>query len=259
MPLSTSGQRWLPEVTGPGSPRLFCFPSAGSGASVFRRWASKASGEIEIVPVQPPGREERFTEPTYRQLDDMLDDLLPIIRPRLGPSFALYGHSMGGLIALAVAHRLAEGDGTQPICVIIAGLRPPSEESPEHPMHLASDHVLREFIRELGGTSAAVLDNEDRLSLFLPLLRADLELCATYKVRNCSPLTCALSVYGGKLDRPSAADLAGWAGATNGTFRLQMLPGGHFFPEENERFLLTAIECDLALAQNPAVNLAAVR
>ena len=42
--------------------RLFCFPYAGGGASVFRNWLPYAAGEVEICPVQLPGREERLVE-----------------------------------------------------------------------------------------------------------------------------------------------------------------------------------------------------
>ena len=39
--------------------RLFCFPYAGAGASIFHRWPDALREEVDVVPVQLPGRETR--------------------------------------------------------------------------------------------------------------------------------------------------------------------------------------------------------
>src|SRR5262249_60295750 len=42
------------------SVRLFCFPYAGGGATVFRKWQDDMPGTIQVCPIQLPGRERRF-------------------------------------------------------------------------------------------------------------------------------------------------------------------------------------------------------
>ncbi len=45
--------------------RLFCFPYAGGGVSIFRAMLAQAPTEIEICPIYLPGREQRLTETPF--------------------------------------------------------------------------------------------------------------------------------------------------------------------------------------------------
>lgn len=52
--------------------------------------------------MQPPGRENRITEPP----DLSTDELAEALRRRTDRPYALYGHSMGGVVAHAVVQAL---------------------------------------------------------------------------------------------------------------------------------------------------------
>src|SRR5437879_5135268 len=79
--------------------RLFCFAHAGGGAAVFRTWHEQVPAAIEICGIQLPGRESRWKEPPIHDIRRMLDQLIPAMQSRLHVPFALYGHSMGALLA----------------------------------------------------------------------------------------------------------------------------------------------------------------
>src|SRR5437870_4644362 len=84
--------------------RVFCLPSAGGGASVFREWRLAQGDDLEVVAIELPGRETRIAEPLRERVAALVDDLrdtLPTDRP-----YALFGHSMGGLIAFELARAL---------------------------------------------------------------------------------------------------------------------------------------------------------
>jgi surfactin synthase thioesterase subunit len=51
--------------------RLFCFPYAGGGASIYRTWPAYLHADIEVVAVQLPGREERMCEPAYSDASEL--------------------------------------------------------------------------------------------------------------------------------------------------------------------------------------------
>lgn len=151
---------------------LFCLPFAGGGASAYNQWAKKMQGKVTVCPVQLPGREEQIMEKPYIDMSVMLDDLEEAVRKVVYGPYALWGHSMGGKIAYELEKRL-EAAGYTAKCLFISGSRVPSIPEPNPIYHLPDE----EFKRELGrfeGTPKEVLENQELLDFFLPMLRADL-------------------------------------------------------------------------------------
>jgi surfactin synthase thioesterase subunit len=89
--------------------RLLCLPFAGAGASFFRPWRRLGVEGVDVVPVQLPGREARIAEPLYTDVHEAADGLLPELLADLpdpaGP-LALFGHSLGAVLAYELARRL---------------------------------------------------------------------------------------------------------------------------------------------------------
>ncbi len=75
--------------------RLFCFPYAGGGASLFRHWANRLPSEIEVYAVQLSGREDRLAELTLPLLraDFAICETYHYVpgEPQLCPIFACGG------------------------------------------------------------------------------------------------------------------------------------------------------------------------
>src|SRR4051794_20676020 len=102
--------------------RLFCFPYAGAGASVYRGWKRRPPASIHVCPIQLPGREERIREPPFTNMDALCAALLPELAPYLDMPVALFGHSMGALIAYQAATRL-RNQGCEPVHLLVSGQR----------------------------------------------------------------------------------------------------------------------------------------
>src|SRR5262245_49588689 len=99
-PFTNSTDRWLPTRRLPrGGVVLFCFAYAGGGASLFRDWVGALGASVEVCPVQLPGREARFREPAFTRLAPLVDSLVESLGPHLARPLALFGHSLGALIA----------------------------------------------------------------------------------------------------------------------------------------------------------------
>src|SRR5947208_15726994 len=79
--------------------RLFCLPFAGGGASAYHTWPEGLPGDVEVCAVQPPGREGRFREPAFARLRPLVTALTDALRPHLDRPFAVFGHSLGALVA----------------------------------------------------------------------------------------------------------------------------------------------------------------
>ena len=69
--------------------RLFCFPYAGTGASIFRTWSDGLPADVEVCPVQFPGRGTRLMETPFTQLEPLVASPRPSLGSTLGQAICL--------------------------------------------------------------------------------------------------------------------------------------------------------------------------
>lgn len=230
--------------------RLFCFSYAGGGASVFRSWADMLPPEIEVCCIQLPGREYRLAEPAYTRLAPLIQALSDAIYPYLDRPFAFFGHSMGALVSFELARQLRRVYDKHPIRLCLAAYRAPQLPNPNIKIYHLPSEVFKVVLRA-DGIPESVLQNEELMQAMLPTLRADFELCDTYRYTEEPPLECPFSIFGGLEDiRVGAADLEVWRIHCNAPSNFSMLPGSHFFLLSAQDLLLAAIARDLAPQPN---------
>nr|CCE88378.1 polyketide synthase [Sorangium cellulosum] len=228
--------------------RLFCLPYAGAGASRFRSWADLLPSWVEVCPIQLPGREERLAEPAFVEPGLLLDALLPALEDHLDRPFALFGCSMGGLLAFALARRLRARHGLTPVHLFGAACMAPHRPYPalqEVARLITEDRVGERSIaalERLGILSSAILNDEETRRQVWPSLHADLSIALKYTCEEEPPLECPLSIFGGLQDRSlGREDLLAWHAQTQGAFQLSMIAGGHLFMETATAQLLQHI------------------
>ena len=223
------------------SVRLFCLHHAGGGALGFRDWPERFPDWVDVCPVQLPGRGSRYAVPPSRRLDALLDGLLPALRPLLDRPVALFGHSMGAGIAIVLAHALPR----PPLHLFVAAGRVPGAPRPR-PLYLRADSELLDYLGRLGGTPEPILRDAEMREMVLRILRADLELSETSPAPR--PLSgVKITVLGGLEDQlVNADDLDGWRSLTDAAFQRVMLPGGHFFIQNNPDAIARLIAESLA-------------
>ena len=210
--------------------RLLCFPYAGRGAATFWSWCRVAPETVEVCPVQLPGRDARHDERPYSAVEPLVEALCDGLAPWLEQPFALFGSSMGALIAFEFARALSRRSLPRPAHVFLAARRGPGRPAPRKPIrHLPDD----EFLEEVGtcaGTPPEILADRAVMQFYLPLLRADFALCERYTYRSGPPLQSPVTVLGGRMDPDvSLRDLVAWRAATRASFNLWLFSGDHFF------------------------------
>src|SRR5258706_11576916 len=97
-------------------PTLVCLPFDGAGASFYRPWSSDAyRSRLRIVPLQLPGRERRVDEPPHRDVHAAVDELAADLPDALegATRVALFGHSLGAVLAYELAHRVTAMGGIE--------------------------------------------------------------------------------------------------------------------------------------------------
>jgi medium-chain acyl-[acyl-carrier-protein] hydrolase len=226
--------------------RLFCFPYAGTGASIFRNWADGLPDDIEVCPVQFPGRGTRLTESPFTQLSTLVEALAEDLVPILDKPFAFFGHSLGALVAFELARHLSKGSGVQPIRLFVSGDRAPHLPPRHRPIHALPTGEFLTELRRLNGTPGQILENVELMQIMVPVLRADFSVYETYVYATEPPLNCFISGFGGLQDqRVSREDLEAWRDQTNDAFSLRMFPGDHFFLNATRPLLLQLLSQEL--------------
>jgi len=133
------------------SVRLFCFPYAGGGDSIFHSWQQSLPDTIEVCPVQLPGRNSRITEPPCKEMNQLIRLAGQALAPYLDKPFALFGHSMGALISFEIARYTRREYNAQPVHLFASGHSSPQTRNDPIDLKL-SDSVLPEMILRHNGT-----------------------------------------------------------------------------------------------------------
>ncbi|MFC5946113.1 thioesterase domain-containing protein [Micromonospora harpali] len=235
--------------------RLFCLPYAGAGASAFREWQRAFGADVEVLPVQLPGRENRISEdPNFT-----VADVAAAIAGRADRPYAIYGHSMGGRVGFEVVRELRRTGGPLPLRLYVGGARAPhvDDASLFDGLSTVDDEELLRRLGDGGGLPPEVLAHPELVELLLPLLRADFGRVDSYRYVPGEPLPVPLVAFSGRSDRAvSHAQSAAWERHTAAGFTLHEIDGGHFFLNERLPELVAAIRADLTDALRGA---AAVR
>ncbi|AYN37934.1 thioesterase [Streptomyces dangxiongensis] len=208
---------------------LVCFPHAGGGATAYASWRRVLPDRIDLYAHVPPGREARGREALLHSVPDLVADVMPAVLALPQP-LILVGHSFGACLAYAVAQQLTRlGRPPAHLAVLAAGA--PGPATPRAP---GDDHEIELLWKRLGANPAG-LDRPAFRERFFPVLRADLTAHASFRPPLDGPrLTTPVTALYGDEDLDVTADVAAtWRPLCAGPFRLEAVPGGHFFPQNS--------------------------
>lgn len=226
--------------------RLFCFPYAGGGVSIFRAWPEGLPAHVEVCPVQFPGRGTRLAEPPFTRLPSLVQALAEALCPFLDKPFAFFGHSLGALVSFELARQLRRSYAATPVRLFISADRAPQIPRRDPPIHSLPEREFLVELRRLKGTPREVFEDEELMQVMIPVLRADFAAYETYGYTTEPPLDCPISAFGGLQDqRVRRGDLEAWRDQTSVFFSLRMFPGDHFFLNTTQAPLLGALSQEL--------------
>lgn len=229
--------------------RLLCFPYAGSGPSAYLGWVRLLPPSVELRMVAPPGCELREDEPFETDLSRYLDAVVNALTEEPPIPLALFGHSLGALLAYEVALRLVEG-GRPPVHLFLS-----AKESADVPLlfpdlHLRRDEGLVEGLRILNGGLPEELEEDPKLmASVLQRLRADWTLLSQVKANVVPPLTIPVSVLWSPEDPSTVeSELRKWDARVAGPVRYEAIPGGHLYLNKKAAAVVRCVCEHLGLA-----------
>jgi surfactin synthase thioesterase subunit len=226
--------------------RLICLPHAGGAASAFRSWTAEGS-DVEVLAVTLPAREARIGEPATVDVPALTE----AIAQSADRPFALFGHSMGGVLGFEVTRRLRRLGAALPRRLWVVAAPPPGERGPLSGAADLPDRELVERLATVGGMPSELLAEPAITALFLPAIRGDLRWLDGYPVPADEPLPVPIQAIAAAEDpHASPAMMRGWRRHTSATFQLEVTQGGHFFVHDEPATLssrvVSALLADIA-------------
>ena len=211
--------------------RLFCMPYAGGGVAPYRLWHRSLPDDIEVHAASLPGRESRLRETPLPSIAAMVAYVRPAIEAATDLPYAIFGHSMGALMAFELTAALEASGLRAPSRLFVSARRSPDEPDPKTPVHaLPEAQFLDELQARYGAIPDAVRNEPELLELLLPVLRADIKAVETYVPTEGARVRCAIDIYGGEQDtHPYPSQLPRWQRISDAPVRIRMFEGDHFY------------------------------
>ena len=240
--------QWIVKHHAPANPkiRLLCFPFGGGGSSFYLNWARDLGPDVEVVPVQLPGRENRMGEQPFDAIDKLTVEIIPAVQNYLDKPYALFGHSMGALLAFELARGIRRKNLPAPKLFLASGMRAAHLKDPRPPIAWLPDDPLIEALKERYDLEVSG-ESMELVQLMLPTIRADILAIEKYGYQKEPPFKFPIIGFGGNSDGGvTLAEIEAWSLHTTAKFKHYQMDGSHFFINSERDQLLKLIYDELA-------------
>ena len=226
--------------------RVFCFPFAGGDFFSYRPFLKVAPSELQFMPVELPGRGKRISEPLVSDVKVIAQDIYRSMIPHIDKPYAIYGHSMGAIIAYLVTRIIVKEKKNRPVTMLLTGAMGPSVLKDEPVRHLMTYDELVIELRKLGGVPEEVLNNKNLMDFYSTILRSDFKAVETFDYKPEEPINIPITVITGTQEKITRDQAMTWKNETTGEFKFFQFPGDHFFIFDNPAEIVRRIYLDIS-------------
>lgn len=220
---------------------LFCFAHAGGSAQLYREWSDLIGEYINVYPIQLPMRENRYNDSMPDSINLILESFLKDNEELFNQEYIIFGHSIGAIMAMELAHMMEEKDNYRCKCLFVSGTSYPNYKKKDKPME---EGKIFKLLETLSGVGSELLDNELFMQYYMPIITADLNLFSNYEwSRGEKKLKTPVYLFGGKDDNSiSVEGMLTWKNSSTNYIGETFFEGGHFYLKEHEKELLNIIQ-----------------
>ncbi|MBN9384019.1 MAG: thioesterase [Chitinophagaceae bacterium] len=214
-----------------GLVKLFCLPFAGGSKYSYRLYEEYRFPNLKFIPLDYPGRGALVREPFADSIHSLVNDLYRRIKDELDSgSYAIYGHSMGGVIAYLLTKKIISNGHNPPLHLFITGTPGPGSCLGERKnYHLLNKTEFLDKVRELEGLPKEFFENKDLLDYFEPILRADFTINEKYVYEAEEPLPVLFTVITGTEEDLTSEEVLLWQRCSALEVDFRRMEGSHFF------------------------------
>ncbi|MEO6637124.1 MAG: thioesterase domain-containing protein [Ginsengibacter sp.] len=210
---------------------IFCLPFAGGNKYSYREFKKRAPSFLNFISLEYPGRGGRIREPLLSDTQALVNDLYKEIEPMVDANeYAIYGHSLGGLMTYLLTRKLVENGHRPPLHLFVTGTTGPSSLSRiEKKRHLLPKAEFIQELKDLKGMPDEILASDELLEYCEPILRSDFMASEKYIHEECEPFDIPITVITGHQEEMESTDIALWQKETIRPVDFKKFPGNHFF------------------------------
>jgi len=209
---------------------LFCLPFAGGSFYSYRDFGKHTAEFINVDAIDIPGHGRRMREPLLFNIHEITEDIFNQIKDKLTiQPYALYGHSMGALLAYLLSEKILTRNLPMPEHLFLSGRYAPCIPNKENNWHLLSHEEFTQKIIRYGGIPAEVAAEKDLMDLFVPIMKADFQAVTEYRYEKKEPLDIPVNVFIGLNENITYSEALKWKDITTKPVSVKQFSGGHFF------------------------------
>ncbi|XPV77547.1 MAG: thioesterase II family protein [Desulfovibrio sp.] len=232
------------------STTLFCIPHAGGSAAYYTHFGNFFSNRISFEPLELAGRGKRCRDPLGTSMESISRDLLTQIIPvaRKSP-YALFGHSMGALLALLCTIKAQSCRVPLPQALFLSAAATPEifMKTQENPISDLPPDQMWESLVGLNGIPECINMSMDFRKYLEPILYADFKALDTWNPSKFSPIPVPITVFLGDKDGMLTERKAlKWRDFTTKKFSMRCFKGNHFYLQDHWSSLATHITDQLS-------------
>ncbi|MHA7581387.1 thioesterase II family protein [Paenibacillus vandeheii] len=215
--------------------KLFCIPHAGGSTIPYNAWKKHLHDHIEFIPLDLPGHMPRFREPLCDNVEDIVNDLVQSVKNSLHPdeTYALYGHSMGGMLLYFLYFRLLEEGYEPPAHLFFSSRWPPYHHNEKAQYDLENEKESKRRFLGMGGFNEIILNNPSMLDYHMNVLLTDFRLIQSVGTSSLRTIYSDITVlWSDKEPDIEDEDIYKWKLSAGKSIAFVKMKGSHFFPTE---------------------------
>ncbi|TVX93375.1 thioesterase II family protein [Paenibacillus agilis] len=224
--------------------RLYCLPFAGGSKRAYSHWNTYTSHALEIEGVELKGRGEKFGQGFYHDISEAVDDIYSMIKDKIrDEKYALFGHSMGTLLAYELYYKIIEEGHPRPQHIFFSGRQSPIVHNNMYVNFTMSDDEFISKIIALGGIHEELTQSKELMRFYLPILKNDIRIMETYEFKERPErLKCKITVLNGLEDKIDTIQKITWDDLCEQKSKSYYFTGSHFFINDHVEQIVKLFE-----------------
>jgi surfactin synthase thioesterase subunit len=227
--------------------KLFCLPFAGGSKRAYSNWSKYVNRSLDIEAIEIKGRGERLGQGFYQDMTEAVDDIYSLIKDKVNEDrYALYGHSMGTLLAYELYYKIIAEGQQKPQHIFFSGRQSPIVKDNMYVRSSMSDDEFIAKIIALGGIPEEISQTKELMRFYLPIFKNDIRIMENYEFRErMEKLNCKITVLNGIEDKIDVIQEIAWGDLCEQKSKSYYFSGSHFFINDHVEKIINIIEGEL--------------